>query len=121
MTRCAGAAIALCLALAAPARADDDPDVEVARRRFQRGTKHYERREYAKALAKFEAARMVKPLPPFDFNIARCHDRMERYREVRGAACRSATSPSRSRSARSTRRRRASSRPTAAASAGRSR
>ncbi|HEY2745691.1 MAG TPA: hypothetical protein VGL86_13745, partial [Polyangia bacterium] len=62
---------------AAPLRAGEaDPDTEVAQRLFGEGVAAYGAHDYAHALEKFEAARRIKPLPAFDFNIARCHDRL---------------------------------------------
>src|SRR5689334_6730252 len=69
--------------LSGSARADEeDPDTEVAKRHFREGSAAYERRDYAAALREFEAARAVKPVPQLDYNIGRCHDRLERYPEA---------------------------------------
>ena len=46
-----------------------DPDTEIARRHFDRGTAFYGEGRYAQAIIEFEAAKKVKPLPDFDFNI----------------------------------------------------
>jgi tetratricopeptide (TPR) repeat protein len=54
-----------------------DPDTQIARRRFDRGTELYGAERYAEAVVEFEAARAVKPLPAFDYNIGLCHDRLE--------------------------------------------
>src|ERR1700760_2437261 len=54
-----------------------DPDTEIARRHFQTGSIAYENGDYATALQEFERARLVKPLPGLDYNIGRCHDRLE--------------------------------------------
>ena len=62
---------------ARPARAED-PDTEIARRRFVAGAKLYEDAHYEEAIAEFTAARVVKSAPAFDYNIARCYDRLER-------------------------------------------
>lgn len=59
-----------------------DPDTEIARRHFARGTAFYNNEKYADAIGAFEKARKVKPLPAFDYNIARCLDRMERVAEA---------------------------------------
>lgn len=67
------------LGRAAPATIDTDPDTEVARRHFEDGRAFYERGDYRSALAEFEEARLAKPGPAFDFNIARCHDRLEEW------------------------------------------
>ena len=61
---------------------DVDPDTEIARRHFERGTELYGVGRYAEAVGEFESARRAKPLPAFDFNIARAHDRMEHAREA---------------------------------------
>lgn len=74
---------------------DADPDVEIARRHFEAGTAEYNAGRYAAAIVEFEAARKVKALPAFDFNIARCHDRLEHVREAIDAYERyAATAPS---------------------------
>jgi tetratricopeptide (TPR) repeat protein len=68
------------LLLAASARAQsDDPDEEIARRHFRMGLSNYAQNDYINALVEFEAARRVKAAPAFDFNIARCLDRLERF------------------------------------------
>lgn len=66
------------------ARADSpgvelDPDTEIARRHFFAGSAAYEKGDYVTALQEFERARLVKPLPDLDYNIGRCHDRLEQY------------------------------------------
>ena len=66
----------------APPPTATDPDTEIARRHFTQGTSLYNEEKYAEAILEFEAARRVKPLPAFDFNIARAHDRMEHVREA---------------------------------------
>jgi tetratricopeptide (TPR) repeat protein len=77
--------VLLAVGLAAPsALADEpeptpppqDPDTEVARRHFDRGTELYDRQEYQNAVAEFKAANEAKPHPDFDYNIARCYDRL---------------------------------------------
>src|SRR5438067_1644343 len=68
----------LAMAGAAPVvgAAEADPDTEIAQRLFAEGAAAYDAHDYAHALERFEAARRVKPLPAFDYNIARCHDRL---------------------------------------------
>jgi hypothetical protein len=61
---------------------DVDPDTEIARRHFEAGRMKYEANDYAGALREFEAARKVRPMPAFDYNIARCLDRLERPSEA---------------------------------------
>lgn len=60
----------------------DDPDTEAAKRHYERGVELYDSKNYAGALAEFETAKRVKPLAAFDYNIARCLDRLERYEEA---------------------------------------
>jgi tetratricopeptide (TPR) repeat protein len=65
--------------LSSPGRATpaDTPDVEIARRHFDRGSELYERGNYAAAIVEFGYAREVRPVPELDYNIARCYDRLE--------------------------------------------
>ena len=63
-------------------RTDLDPDTEIARRHFAVGVAAYNAGSYAAALKEFEAAYEVKPLPAFEFNIARCLDRLERFEQA---------------------------------------
>ena len=56
-----------------------DPDEESARRHFERGMARYLATDYASAIVEFERARELRPLAAFTYNIARCHDRMERF------------------------------------------
>ena len=68
---------AVVLVCAAPVvAAEADPDTEIAQRLFAEGAAAYDAKDYAHALEKFEAARRIKPAPAFDYNIARCHDRL---------------------------------------------
>lgn len=67
----------LCLLLAASARAYDDPDTEAARRHFTAGAALYEDGKYGQAIVEFSAARVLRPSPALDYNIGRCHDRLE--------------------------------------------
>ena len=66
-------------------RTDLDPDTEIARRHFSLGVSAYNAGSYAAALKEFEAAYEVKPLPAFEFNIARCLDRLERFEQALSA------------------------------------
>jgi tetratricopeptide (TPR) repeat protein len=75
-------AVTLLLLVAAPALAQIDPDTEIARRHFERGTEHYDAGRYDEAVREFEAAREVRASPAFDYNIARCYDRLERVEEA---------------------------------------
>lgn len=69
-------------AIAGETPSDLDPDTEIARRHFEKGSGFYNVGDYAAAITEFEAARRIKPLPALDYNIARCHDRMEHAREA---------------------------------------
>jgi tetratricopeptide (TPR) repeat protein len=64
------------------AHAEQDPDTESAQRHFDAGAAAYDARDYAKALNEFQEAQRLKPLPAFEFNIARTLDRMERFDEA---------------------------------------
>jgi tetratricopeptide (TPR) repeat protein len=72
-----GAILALLTALAAPAagRAQDSATI-IARGRFEQGRLYFQMGDYQRALVEFEAARGIKPLPGFDFNIGLCHERL---------------------------------------------
>jgi len=64
------------------AQAKLDPDAEAAHRHFDLGTEAYDRGDYATALREFERAKLAKPSPALDYNIARCYDRLERYADA---------------------------------------
>jgi tetratricopeptide (TPR) repeat protein len=81
LSRVAAGVLALTLG-AAEVRAVEDPDTEIAKRHFAAGAALYDRGLYKDAIVEFSAARDVKPAPAFDFNIARCYDRLERTREA---------------------------------------
>jgi tetratricopeptide (TPR) repeat protein len=55
----------------------DDPDTEAARRHFVAGAALYDDAKYAEAIVELAAARRLRPSPALDYNIARCHDRLE--------------------------------------------
>jgi hypothetical protein len=61
------------------ARAQVDPDEEAARRHFVRGRVEYAAGRLEAALAEFELARRMRPLPAFDYNIGLVNDRLERW------------------------------------------
>jgi hypothetical protein len=79
--------LVLLLVACAAARASGEltPDEEIARRHFEEGARRYSASDYQGALTEFEAARRVNSAPALDFNIARCHDRLEHFREAVGA------------------------------------
>jgi tetratricopeptide (TPR) repeat protein len=71
------------VALPLAARAGElDPDTEIAQRLFAEGAAAYDARDYPRALARFEEAHRIKPAPAFQFNIARCHDRLAHAAEA---------------------------------------
>jgi tetratricopeptide (TPR) repeat protein len=70
-------ALALLLVAGAARAQSEDPDEEIARRHFKQGSAFYLANDYARALAEFELAARAHPAPALDFNIARCHDRLE--------------------------------------------
>jgi tetratricopeptide (TPR) repeat protein len=76
-----GRALALALTLTAmQARAEVvDPDTEAARRHYAQGISHYDAGRYRQALSEFEHARHLRSLPELDYDIARCHDRLEEW------------------------------------------
>ena len=57
-------------------------DEQIARGFFARGVVAYNAGHYADALVEFEAAARAKSSPAFDFNIARCHDRLNHAHEA---------------------------------------
>jgi tetratricopeptide (TPR) repeat protein len=59
-----------------------DPDSEVARNHYNNGSSYYDSGDYVAALKEFEAGRALAPKPAFDFNIARCHDRLGHWAEA---------------------------------------
>jgi len=76
-------ALVCVLLLAATAGAEKpDPDTEIARRHFEAGRAKYDASDYQGALEEFEAARKVRQFAAFDYNIARCLDRLERPAEA---------------------------------------
>jgi tetratricopeptide (TPR) repeat protein len=64
----------LTLFLAAAASAEES--VPVAQAHFARGAQLYATQRYAEAIDEFEEARRYAPLPAFDYNIARCQERL---------------------------------------------
>jgi len=59
-----------------------DPDTQAARRHYQRGLGLYDQERYDDAIQEFNAAKELKPLPAFDYNIGRCQERLERWEEA---------------------------------------
>ena len=76
---------AVVCALASMAQAHDDPDTEAAHRHSNAARAAYELGDYRGAIAEFEAARALKPLPELDYNIGRCLERIEQWGEAAAA------------------------------------
>jgi tetratricopeptide (TPR) repeat protein len=70
------------LGRAAPEAEPNNPDEEIARRHYRAGSDLYLAHDYERAIREFEAGRLVKPSPAFDYNIGRCHDLLEHWREA---------------------------------------
>jgi len=68
------AVVILCSAVALAQEGDLDTDA--ARALFKRGTVQYDAGDYRGALGMFEQAKAIKPLPAFDYNIAKCHEQL---------------------------------------------
>ena len=73
------------LALARVAHAQEDPDTQAARRHYERGAQLYNHDRYEEAVREFSTAKSLKPTPAFEFNIGRCYDRLERWRDAADA------------------------------------
>jgi tetratricopeptide (TPR) repeat protein len=73
------------LVAVAHAGVQDDPDTDLAKRLFTQASALYEAGDYEKALDLFQRAKVAKPLPAFDFNIALCNDRLGRWSEALAA------------------------------------
>lgn len=79
--------LALLFMLSGTAFAEEggDPDALIARGHYARGAASYDAGHYAEALVEFEAAHQAKALPAFDYNIAKCLDRLGRRSEALAA------------------------------------
>jgi hypothetical protein len=71
--------VSLVVGAGAAAQEPLDPDTQAARRHFERGLALYLTERYREALHEFETARTTRPVPAFDFNIGRCHERLEEW------------------------------------------
>src|SRR6478752_7639178 len=58
---------------------------EVARRRFESGSRHYDLREYAPALEDFKEVFRLTGDPALLFNIGQCHRLLEQYADAQAA------------------------------------
>jgi len=65
------------LALVRSASGIEDLDQTRAQARFEHGRALYLANDFRGAAREFEAARELKPHPAFDYNLARCYDRLD--------------------------------------------
>lgn len=77
-------AFVLSVFISAPAFAQSPEDM-IARGHYARGATAYDEGHYDEALREFEAAHAAEPLPAFDYNVARCLDRLGRRAEALAA------------------------------------
>ncbi len=76
-------ALAVVVVVAGPASAQpSDTDTDAARALFKRGMAQYELGHYREALSSFEQAKAIKPLPAFDYNLARCHEQLAEWQQA---------------------------------------
>jgi tetratricopeptide (TPR) repeat protein len=61
---------------------DAAPDLQMARKHFQSGTKHFDLGEYDAALADFKEAYRIKDDPVLLYNIAQCHRMLHHNEEA---------------------------------------
>jgi tetratricopeptide (TPR) repeat protein len=82
-----GRVVVVLVALGGVAHADgaNDPDLQAARRHFERGLELYRADNYEAAVVEFRTAAELRPSPAFDYNIGRCYDRLERWQEAADA------------------------------------
>ena len=66
----------------AAAAQSEDLDTDASRALFRRGTQQYAEGHYREALASFEQAKAIRPLPAFDFNIGRIYERLGDFRSA---------------------------------------
>ena len=68
-------------AFAGTAAADtiEDADTQAARRHFEHGRSLYDAGMYEEACREFTEAKRVLDLPAFDFNLAKCEERLEHW------------------------------------------
>ncbi len=69
-------AFVLAVPAAALAQPGDDPSRDLAKKHFETGNAYYSVANYKEALAEFEKAYKLTPLPGLLFNIGRCHENL---------------------------------------------
>jgi tetratricopeptide (TPR) repeat protein len=69
------------LSLAGEARAsvEESPEREAARRHSERGLALYGEARYREALGEYAIASQILSLPALDYNLGRCHERLEEW------------------------------------------
>ncbi len=65
----------------ASARAEDS-DTEIAKHQYEAGQALFDQGRYEAAIQEFEAARRIKPLAAFNYNIGVCYERLGRWAEA---------------------------------------
>ena len=73
----------LMLVRAPPAGASSSAADKQARERFQAGEISFNLGKFVQALADYQAAYQLKPLPPLLFNVAQCYRNMQDYERAR--------------------------------------
>jgi tetratricopeptide (TPR) repeat protein len=68
--------------LARVAHAGEADPTEKARQLFQEARQRYQMHDYEGARQRFEAARAIKPMPEFDYNVGFCWDKLGRGDEA---------------------------------------
>ena len=74
--------VALGQLAAAQEQPDVDPDTAAARRHFKSGLELYNNGRYIDAIHEFAQANLIKAAPAFDYNIARCLERLEKWEDA---------------------------------------
>jgi tetratricopeptide (TPR) repeat protein len=70
------------LSVSAHAQEVKPPDEQAARDHHQRGVTLYYQKQYEEALREFSIANDLRPRPAFLFNIGRCQEQLERWRDA---------------------------------------
>lgn len=65
--------------------ADTDQDMAVAQLHYFAGVERYDHGRYAEAASEFEQANEIRALPQLSFDIARCYERLERWKKAADA------------------------------------
>src|SRR5262249_23267559 len=60
----------------------EDPNIERAKEAYRLGTQLYNEAKFEEALAAFQEAATLFASPDFQFNIAKCYERLGKYEEA---------------------------------------